>query len=173
MTIEGESRMATSVPSYTTASRYCQPVSDSPAPSPGPSSTVRAWCRGHSPPPGKPDSVRQLVAGVGKLLGEASGRPVLHPQVHPVCSTAASGSVPTGAPSFTLGRRRTASPPAGSTDGSERPFHDPRERRPSMMPAIRARPHPGPSSRGNGRLDPARTPAPRGDAAQPPGQPWW
>ena len=50
--------MATAIPSYTTASRHCQQLADSladfPAPSPGPSSTVREWSPGHIPPPGKP-----------------------------------------------------------------------------------------------------------------------
>ena len=46
--------MATAIPSYTTAPRHCQQLADSPAPSPGPSSTVREWSPGHFPPPGKP-----------------------------------------------------------------------------------------------------------------------
>ena len=46
--------MATAIPSYTTASRHCQQLADSPAPSPGPSSTVREWSLGHFPSPGKP-----------------------------------------------------------------------------------------------------------------------
>ena len=46
--------MATAIPSYTTTSRHCQQLADSPAPSPGPSSTVREWSLGHFPPPGKP-----------------------------------------------------------------------------------------------------------------------
>ena len=33
---------------------HCQQLADSPAPSPGPSSTVREWSLGHFPPPGKP-----------------------------------------------------------------------------------------------------------------------
>ena len=66
MTIEGESRMATATSSYTTASRYCQQLTDSPAPSPGLPSTVRARCSGHSQPPSKPDTV-------GPLLGELQG----------------------------------------------------------------------------------------------------
>ena len=40
---------------------------DSPASSPGLSFTVREWCRGHSPPLGKPDSGRQLIADAGRI----------------------------------------------------------------------------------------------------------
>ena len=182
MTKRGQTRMATSTSSYTTAPRHCQQCSDSPAPSPGPfTRPVLHRPRVVSRP--LPSSWQARLRPTTrrrcrKAPWRASGRPVLHPQVHPVCSTAASGSVPTGAPSFTLGRRRTASPPAGSTDGSERPSHDPRERRPSMMPAIREQTQSGPHRRRTIRRDPARNPdsgnpAHPGKPALSRGQPWW
>ena len=47
--------MATATTSYTTAPRHCQQPADFPAPSPGPSPTVREWSPGHIPPPGEPE----------------------------------------------------------------------------------------------------------------------
>ena len=82
--------MATAISSYTTVFRYCQQLPDSPAPSPGLSSTVLKWCRGHFLPPGKPASGRQLIADAGQSPLRLGGSQVFtlrsipkHPQSGP------------------------------------------------------------------------------------------
>ena len=161
MTIEGESRMATATSSYTTASRYCQPLTDSPAPSPGPSSTVRAWCRGHSHPPGNPDSGRRFIVDAGQVLVEFQ---VNHLFILRAIRCCALPCWPTTPPSK---RKWTSSSGAGM------PSHDPRERRPGMMPVLRGQPQSWHRRRRPSRRNPARNPDHPGRPAPSRGQPWW
>ena len=189
--------MATSVPSYTTASRHCQQLADSPAPSPGPSSTVRDWCPGHCPLLGKPDSGRQLLAGVGKLLGEFQVSQLFPLRAIRRYARSCCATAPLRQDSellhcgervlFLLDRPwvRDRAPDGREPGGAgRRPpalggcCHDPREQRPVMTLATREQLQSGPCRRRNGRRDPARNPDSRGPhhpgkPALSPGQPWW
>ena len=189
--------MATSVPSYTTASRHCQQLADSPAPSPGPSSAFRDWCPGHSPLLGKPDSGRQLLADAGKLLGEFQVSQLFPLRAIRRYARSCCATAPLRQDSELLhcGERfcscwidrgcvtglRRAESQVELGDVRRRwggCSHDPREQRPVMTLATREQLQSWPRRRRNGRRNPDRDPDSRGPhhpgkPAVPTGQPWW